>query len=117
MQTALSGEILDGTRVGNGSGGGTFRPTGGVLVAERRLRVLMGLSPTDGKLIRPTNEPIMAKVDFDWEAGQRRSRDAPGGAAPAKMANPPTRARADRQQKLPDAAARRRGPLPLARIR
>jgi hypothetical protein len=67
VQTALSGEILDGTRVGNGSGGGTFRPTGGVLVAERRLRVLMGLSPTDGKLIRPTNEPIMAKVEFDWE--------------------------------------------------
>jgi len=67
VQTALSGEILDGTRVGNGSGGGTFRPTGGVLVAERRLRVLMGLSPTDGKLIRPSNEPIMAKVDFDWE--------------------------------------------------
>jgi hypothetical protein len=67
VQTALSGEILDGTHVGNGSGGGTFRPTGGVLVAERRLRVLMGLSPTDGKLIRPTNEPIMAKVDFDWE--------------------------------------------------
>jgi hypothetical protein len=66
-QTALSGQILDGTRVGNGSGGGTFRPTGGVLVAERRLRVLMGLSPTDGRLIRPADEPIMAKVDFEWE--------------------------------------------------
>lgn len=67
VQTALSGQIIDGTRVGNGSGGGTFRPTGGVLVAERRLRVLMGLSPTDGRLIRPADEPIMAKVDFDWE--------------------------------------------------
>ena len=43
VQNALSGELLDGTRVGNGSGGGTFRPTGGVLVAERRLRVLMGM--------------------------------------------------------------------------
>lgn len=67
VQTALSGQIIDGTRVGNGSGGGTFRPTGGVLVTERRLRVLMGLSPTDGRLIRPADEPIMAKVDFDWE--------------------------------------------------
>lgn len=77
-QTALSGQILDGTRVGNGSGGGTFRPTGGVLVAERRLRVLMGLSPTDGRLIRPADEPIMAKVDFEWaqsasEAAVRRA--------------------------------------------
>ncbi|MGD9636314.1 MAG: TolC family protein, partial [Pirellulales bacterium] len=67
VQTALSGELLDGTRVGNGTGGGIFRPTGGVLVAERRLRVLMGLSPTDGKLIRPSDEPVMAKVDFDWQ--------------------------------------------------
>jgi len=67
VQTALSGELLDGTRVGNGTGGGIFRPTGGVLVAERRLRVLMGITPTDGRLIRPSDEPIMAKVDFDWE--------------------------------------------------
>jgi len=75
VQTALSGEILDGTRVGNGSGGGTFRPTGGVLVAERRLRVLMGLSPNDDhRLIRPSDNPIMAKVDFDW--GQSAAESA-----------------------------------------
>jgi outer membrane protein TolC len=73
VQTALSGQILDGTRVGNGSGGGTFRPSGGVLVAERRLRVLMGLSPTDGRLVRPSDEPIMAKVDFDWEQASTES--------------------------------------------
>jgi hypothetical protein len=73
VQTALSGELLDGTRVGNGTGGGIFRPTGGVLVAERRLRVLMGLSPTDGRLIRPADEPVMAKVDFDWEQSTAES--------------------------------------------
>ncbi len=73
VQTALSGEILDGTRVGNGSGGGTFRPTGGVLVAERRLRTLMGLPPTDGRLMRPSDEPVMAKVDFDWEQAASES--------------------------------------------
>lgn len=73
VQTALSGELLDGTRVGNGVGGGIFRPTGGVLVAERRLRQLMGLSPTDGKLIRPADEPVMAKVDFDWERSATES--------------------------------------------
>jgi hypothetical protein len=73
VQTALSGQILDGTRVGNGSGGGTFRPTGGVLVAERRLRVLMGITPTDGRLIKPHDEPVMAKVDFDWEQSASES--------------------------------------------
>lgn len=73
VQTALSGEILDGTRVGNGSGGGTFRPTGGVLVAERRLRVLMGLSPNDGQLLRPSDDPIMAQVKFDWEQSAAES--------------------------------------------
>jgi hypothetical protein len=35
-------------------------------MAERRLRLLMGLPPSDCKLLRPTDEPIMAKIDFDW---------------------------------------------------
>jgi outer membrane protein TolC len=34
--------------------------------AENRLRYVMGLSPTDGRLIRPTDRPTIAKVDFDW---------------------------------------------------
>jgi outer membrane protein TolC len=66
VQTALSGELLDATRTNNGSLGGTFRPTGGVLVAERKLRLLIGLPPSDGRLMRPTDEPAMAKVEFDW---------------------------------------------------
>jgi outer membrane protein TolC len=73
VQNALSGQIVDGTRTGNGSAGGTFRASGGVLVAERRLRLLMGLSPTDGRLIRPTDEPIMAKVEFDWDQASAES--------------------------------------------
>ena len=33
---------------------------------ENRLRYLMGLSMSDGRLIRPIDEPTTAKVNFDW---------------------------------------------------
>ncbi len=66
VQNALSGRMVDGTRTGNGSGGGTFRANGGVHVAERRLRLLMGLPPSDGRMLRPADEPITAPVKFDW---------------------------------------------------
>jgi len=73
VQNALSGRLIDGTRTGNGSGGGTFRPNGGVHVAERRLRMLMGFPPSDGRLIRPADEPITASVHFDWDAMTQES--------------------------------------------
>lgn len=38
----------------------------GVYGAERQLRERMGLAPTDGRLIRPTTEPNIARVEFDW---------------------------------------------------
>ena len=78
VQNALSGEPYEQSRNWNGLPSGAFRTTGGVLLAERRLRLLMGLSPSDGKLVRPTDEPIAAKIDFDWsqvtcEATTRRA--------------------------------------------
>ena len=66
VQNGLSGRLVDGTRTGNGSGGGTFRGNGGVHVAERRLRRILGLPPSDGRLLRPSAEPIIAPVHFDW---------------------------------------------------
>lgn len=33
---------------------------------ENRLRYIMGLSMSDGKLIRPADEPTIARVAFDW---------------------------------------------------
>ncbi|MFN0020676.1 MAG: TolC family protein [Pirellulaceae bacterium] len=33
---------------------------------ENELRLLMGLGPSDGRLIRPSDEPTMARVHFDW---------------------------------------------------
>lgn len=39
----------------------------GVYGRERALRELLGITITDGRLIRPTHEPTQARVDFDWE--------------------------------------------------
>ncbi|WP_442482708.1 TolC family protein [Aeoliella sp. SH292] len=41
-----------------------------LLRAETRLRYIMGLAATDGRLIRPIDEPTIARVDFDWAATQ-----------------------------------------------
>ncbi len=38
----------------------------GVYGSERALRDLMGIAPTDGRLIRPIEEPSLARVEFDW---------------------------------------------------
>lgn len=78
VQNALCGEPIDETRNWNGLPSGAFRATGGVLMAERRLRLLMGMAPSDCKLLRPKDEPNAAKVEFDWcqttaEATTRRS--------------------------------------------
>lgn len=35
--------------------------------AENRLRYVMGLAATDGRLILPVDKPTVAKVDFDWQ--------------------------------------------------
>ena len=39
----------------------------GVYGGERVMRELMGLAPTDGRLIRPIQEPTLARVEFDWD--------------------------------------------------
>ncbi len=78
VQNALSGEPYESTRNWNGLPSGSLRATGGVLMAERRLRLLMGLPPSDCKLLRPVEEPVLAKIEFDWcqvtdEATTRRA--------------------------------------------
>ncbi len=73
VQNALSGRLFQGTSVNNGSSGGTFRAMGGVQVSERRLRMLIGLPPSDGALIRPADEPVTAPIHFDWQEISRES--------------------------------------------
>jgi outer membrane efflux protein len=66
VQNALAGRLVEGTQTNNGSSGGSFRAVGGVQVAERRLRLIMGVPISDGRLIRPAEEPPLVKVLFDW---------------------------------------------------
>jgi hypothetical protein len=67
VQNALTGRAVEGTRSNNGSGGGTFRGSSGVHVAERRLRLMIGVHISDGRLIRPSDEPKLSKAVFDWD--------------------------------------------------
>src|SRR5205085_12373890 len=66
VQNALAGTLQQATTNNNGASGGSFRGLGGVLVCERRLRLAIGLPITDARLIRPADEPTLAKVSFDW---------------------------------------------------
>ncbi len=68
VDEVLSGRLLPGTQVRNGATGGTVQAGGGVLSAERRLRLLIGLPTSDGSLIRPIEEPTMAAIHFDWDS-------------------------------------------------
>jgi hypothetical protein len=66
VENALTGQVLEGTHTNNGSSGGTFRGTVGVQLAERRLRLVCGLPISDGRMIRPSDEPLVTKVVLDW---------------------------------------------------
>ena len=68
VQNALAGRSLEGTRTNNGSVPGTFRGLPGVQVAERRLRLLIGLPSNGDRLIRPADEPTTSPVTFDWDS-------------------------------------------------
>ena len=68
VHEALTGRILDRTSTFNGSSGGTFRGVGGVQVAERRLRLVLGLEVNSDRLIRPADEPTMAPISYDWNS-------------------------------------------------
>lgn len=66
VANALNGRTLEGTRTNNGSGGGTSRSTVGVRLAERRLRLIMGVPINGGALFRPSDQPVIAPISFDW---------------------------------------------------
>jgi len=63
---SVNGRSVDGTRTNNGSAGGSFRGTGGLRIAERRLRLILGMAINDGKLVRPSDEPAQAPILYDW---------------------------------------------------
>lgn len=68
LQDAIAGKLVQRTQIDNSTSGGSFAGVGGVLAAERRLRLLIGLPITGADLIRPSDEPIDAPVVFDWDS-------------------------------------------------
>lgn len=66
VEDALNGRVQESTRTNNSAVAGRFRVVGGVYVAERRLRLLIGLPLNDGRQIRPTEQPPAGKTVFDW---------------------------------------------------
>jgi outer membrane protein TolC len=61
VQDALYGRVIEKSTTNN------FRGYGGVLASERRLRLAMGIRVSDGRLIRPSDEPTTAEIEFDWD--------------------------------------------------
>lgn len=67
VDDALTGRLVQGTQNRNGSMGGTVRGTSGVQVAERRLRLLIGMQINEDTLLRPVEDPSEAEVIFHWD--------------------------------------------------
>jgi outer membrane protein TolC len=67
VNDALTGRLVQGTQNRNGSTGGTVRGTSGVQVAERRLRLLIGMQINEDTLLRPVEDPSEAEVIFHWD--------------------------------------------------
>ncbi len=78
------------------------------------LRYIMGLSMSDGRLIRPSDEPTTARVAFDWAGIHTEALIAPRGNSPAEVGNQAARVGTDRRPQLPVAATRCGRPLSLA---
>jgi outer membrane protein TolC len=68
VENAIYGRMISGTQTNNGSSAGTFRSSGGVLISERRLRVLMGFNVNSEQILLPTDKPVQSPVKFDWDA-------------------------------------------------
>ncbi len=67
-QDAIAGKLIQRTQGYNATSGGTFAGVGGVLAAERRLRLLIGIPISEGELLRPIDEPDLAPLVFDVAA-------------------------------------------------
>ncbi len=66
VEDAIHGRLNEGTRTNNGSSGGTFRRSGGVRTAERRLRLITGMTLNDNQLVVTADMPVDAASVFDW---------------------------------------------------
>ena len=69
VEDAITGRLIEK------SNANVFRGTGGILFQERRLRRIIGLAASDGKLLKPVTEPTMANTIFDWDEICQESLD------------------------------------------
>jgi outer membrane protein TolC len=67
LQDAIAGKSTQRTQSGSAAEGGVFAGVGGIIAAERRLRLMLGLPLRDERILRPSDEPMEAKVVYDWE--------------------------------------------------
>jgi hypothetical protein len=67
VQDALVGRPQEKTNTN------VFRGTGGVYASERRLRRVVGLPAADGLLLRPADEPTLARNIFAWDEALNES--------------------------------------------
>ncbi len=115
-KNALSGRLVDGTQTNNGSSGGSFRPNGGVQVAERRLRLILGLPITDGRMLRPADQPSLATHSIRLANDPRRSLATSQRIAQATLVDQNVVSWNIWLEKLAAAKSRHDGSLSLARV-
>jgi len=82
---------------------------------EAKLRYLLGLAATDGRLIRPKDEATTAKVTFDWCDVLSEGFGAKSGIARTQVGRQAVRVGVNRREELPSSETRPRGSVPLAR--
>ncbi len=68
LKDAIAGRVTQRTQIRNGATGGAFRGVNGVQAAERRLRLLIGLTVNDHQMLRPAGDPDLAPIVFDFES-------------------------------------------------
>ena len=78
VENAFYGRLAEGTRAFNGSAGGTFQGAAGIHVAERRLRLVMGLPVNTMTLLRPVTEPPAGELVFDPDESIARAVSSRG---------------------------------------
>ena len=83
--------------------------------AESKLRYMMGLAATDGRLIRPADEPTTAKIAFDWAQSNAEAIARAVEIREAEVARQAARNGNHRRQELPAAAVGRHRPLSVER--
>lgn len=68
VKDAVAGKVGQRTQEYNGVTGGVFRGMNGVQVAERRLRLMIGLPINESQTLRPIDDPESAPVNFHWDS-------------------------------------------------